>query len=309
MPVPTILIQDTIQSSATGGPQTAGTGWSGSGIIYAANDGPHDGFTPSFGPYGLQWFRLAATQLFSSTLTIPLLTSTFFFSAMGATGNLGAFTELIYLVFDPLLGRQVPVFFLVGQPDGSVSAVTADGQIIFNSGKLNNIYLYNLEWYYYQVNVTFSSSSGFINVDCSIAIQGISVGSGTVTTGILSTHGLGMNQFQFQSGATGGVGLSNMALCDQVPLALTNPSNYITQPSIGPPNTTPNAVIQQLLSEIARLPTNANAIMQQLLIEVGNLPTNTNLVIQQMVIEIAITGKFLVGQNFPEYHRRKNIGM
>jgi hypothetical protein len=305
---PTILIHDDIQTSSLGGPQTAGVGWAGNGIIYAADGGPGDGFTPPVGPYGLQWIRYGAQQVFSPILSVPLTDATLFFSVMCGTGNLLVFTQLAFLIFDPVLSRQIPCFYLNGSADGSLSALTADGQLIFNSGKANEIYLQNLVWYYIQVNVSFSTVSGFINVTCSVAVQGVSVGSGSKLSTIPATSGLGMNQFYFSSGATGGIGLCNMALCHQVPLCLTNPSNYITQPSIGPPNTTPNSVIQQLIMEIGALPTDSNLIVQQLVNELALLPTNTNVVIQQLVIELAISGKFIVG-NFPEYIKRKNIGI
>lgn len=305
---PTILIQDSIQTQGLGGPQTAGPGWQGLGTIFAANTGPGDGFTPPVGPNGLQWIRYGAQEVFSPTLNFPLTDATLFFSVMSGTGNLGAFAQLLFYIFDPILNSQVVCFSLNGNPDGSLSASTADGQLLFNSGKANEFYLQNLVWYYIQVNVSFSNIGGFISVDCSIAVQGVSVGFGSKLSTITATSGLGMNQFEFLSPAVGGISFANIALCHQVPLCLTNPSNYTTQPSVGPPNTTPNAVIQQLMMEVAALPTNANAIIQQLVNEIAILPTNTNVVIQQLVIEIAISGRFLVG-NFPEYIKRKNIGI
>jgi hypothetical protein len=305
MPAPTIIFQDSIQTLPLGGPQTVGPGWGGGGNIFAGNSGP--GFpVPSGGPYGLKWFDGRVSQVDSPFLSTPVLSTSLFFSFRCGSG--ASFTSVQYFVQDSL-GHNLICFVLAGEADGSVSAYCNSGgsQRIFNSGKTGEVYLYRDEWYYFQVNVIFSTVGANVGVDCEVAIQGQSVGAGSAVSSSLASNGVGMQSFSIFEGATGECGMCNIALCDWVPLCLTNPSDYITQPTVGPPNTTPTAIIPQMLIEIAKLQSTEHALIHQALVEVAKLPSTANVKVHHMVIELALQGYF--GGIFPEYVKRKNIGI
>lgn len=296
-----VFIADQIQTEPLGS-GLCGPGWTGPVTIEPYSGGPN-----GIGQYpGAQWaFFGPPNEVFSSIHPGPPPQTVSFFMGFKYFGNgFGSFPQLIFYVFDPLSFLQVPVLFINGNSDGSLTAVGADGSIICNSGAQMNSYLFQGQWYFMQVNAQFGAASGQITITVDVAIQGSLFMSGSKTTTTSPASGLGTNQFSITTTSVGDMGIGQMTFSSYVPLALTNPSYFPSQPT--PPDT-PHAQIGQAVVEAAIEPSDSNATIRQGVIELAKLPNNSNVRIHQGVIEIATSGRLTApGGPRPEYIKRHN---
>lgn len=158
--------------------------------------------------------------------------------------------------------------------DATLKVTTSGGVVAVSLG---DAFYFN-RWYWFQINLTFSNSGGFVQVTAEVAVGEKSICSGSlvsvISTASLST--LGVNKFTFNSAVFG---------LFMAELSIDSLQAIGTDPNPG----TPSAHVTQGLGEVAELPSSALLRVSQAIGEVAELPTTALLRVSQGIIEIAIT--------------------
>jgi hypothetical protein len=147
------------------------------------------------------------------------------------------------------------------------------------------------QWHFFQVNITLSdvmvSGVNKVNIQCEIALDGVSIISFNTTTSI-SSSGLAngtaeVNQFQLNNGHYGAYTLDTLQAIN-------------TYPHGG----APNAVVFQAVVEIDELPDDSEITVLQAVVEVDELPDSTQLQVFQAVVEVdilVITNRWYISES------------
>lgn len=220
-------------------------------------------------------------------------------------GYLASFSQFVALRFDR--GDTVlrfgnsdtpinPTFLLAihVEPDSTISAFI-DTTLLGFSG--DDLFFFR-GWNFIQVNLVLTdvlvSGVNKVNLNCEIGMNGRSVMSFNVTTGVSSsslfTGTAAVNRFQF-------VGAGHYAA-----YTLTSLQAIVTYPHGG----TPKAIVSQASVEVEELPDTAELSITQAAVEADLLPDTAELTISQAVIEIDTKAR---SGNRAEYiHRRHYPG-
>ena len=261
---------------------------------------------PGNGVFGGQyptdhWLQFPSGGLFSPVIpSQPFEISLFFGFAINQTGAAGPGMALTGL--NAAATGTIGLISLRGETNNSLTLLDGTGNVLINTSSLappaavDPTFIYSQGiWYYVQINLKLVNNGGVVQTFWEIAINGISLGSGSKNSGVLVSDlfTLGFYQLSFGAPTETYMALSRIVLEDQVPID--------TYPNPG----TPMVQATQMVIEPAYRPTDSLVEASQMVIEFANFPaTPSSVDISQMVIEVAYLPGF--GQGFPQYIKRRH---
>lgn len=220
------------------------------------------------------------------------------FSVFGAAGYinptyLSTFTQFTALKVDNVGGFGVTSFDFANGPnifsqtfsllsirielDGTVTALCpASGEIFGNTG---DVWFSFYAWNFFQINVTLTDvlvvGVPHVNVECEVALNGVSILSFNVTTGVLSS---------VLNGGTAAVNRFRLTGGDYDAYTLDTLQPIVSYPHPG----SPTCRVNQSVIELEQLPDSAEAQVVQGVIELEQLPDSAQCQIIQGVIELLL---------------------
>ncbi len=267
------------------GPNNNPDGWNlsfGNGVVF--------GFSQNGGgQYPVDnWYQFNGGNLFSPGIPFMPASITVFW---GFNVGLGALTAggIVINALNAAATGNIPLLTVRSEQNNSFSVIGfPNTQILYNTSNPpfpppNPTFIYQQGiWCYAQLNVTFQSDpggSGVVQVAYELAIDGISIASGTHLTGVLlsSIFAIGVWQVQFPGAITGFLGLSRIVVEDRVAV------NTFPNPTVPLPES-----IEQMVLEYSSKPGDSSILISQALIEQASFPSIPSSVdISQMAIEVA----------------------
>lgn len=282
--MPTVYIAEDWNSLSTG-PNNNPDGWDlqfGSGVVY-------NYFQNGGGQYPTDnWYQFQGGNLYTpNILSTPYEASIFW----GFQVNEGALSigGLTLLGLNAAATGTLALLIVRSEVNNSVSLYGFGDQLLYNTSNppiptdINPGFVYQQGiWYYAQLNVTLETDpggSGYLQIIFELAINGISVASGSKLTNLYvpDLFSLGIWQLLFPSAATGFTGLSRIVMESPVPIdTYPNPTSPLPE------------TITQMVMEYAQNPDDSSVEISQTAIEYASFPKiGSSVDISQMLIEVA----------------------